>query len=63
MLCGHDHTNNFVVPWHGVKLAYALKMGAGCYWKPELSGGTVIKIGSDGVKELYHEYVDPGKAE
>ena len=40
-------------------MVYALKTGAGCYWEPELNGGTVVKIGKDGVKDIYHEYVDP----
>ena len=35
-----------------------MKTGMGCYWAPDLNGGTVLKIDSDGVKSIYHEYVD-----
>lgn len=58
ILCGHDHANNFVTNYKGVKFAYALKTGPGCYWRPYLNGGTVLRVGSEGVKELYHEYVE-----
>lgn len=58
ILCGHDHANNFVTNYKGVKFAYALKTGPGCYWRPYLNGGTVLRVGSEGIKELYHEYVD-----
>ena len=59
IVCGHDHTNNFIIPWRGVKFVYGLKTGAGCYWKPDMSGGTVITIGSSGVKDVHHEFVEP----
>ena len=59
VVAGHDHSNNFVIPWHGTRLAYATKIGPGCYWDARVSGGTVIKIGSDGVKDIRHEYVKP----
>lgn len=58
MFCGHDHVNNFMVPYHGVNLCYAMKTGAACYWKDNVSGGTVIRISSEGIKEVKHEYVD-----
>lgn len=58
ILCGHCHANNFVTTYRGVKFAYALKTGPGCYWRPYLNGGTVLLVGSEGMKELYHEYVD-----
>jgi len=58
VLCGHDHINNFIIPYQGVTLAYALKTGAGCYWEPALNGGTVLVYGSDGLKELRHEFVN-----
>lgn len=58
IIAGHDHVNNFVIKYDGVRFIYSLKTGAGCYWNEKLSGGTVITIGSDGVKDVYHEYVD-----
>lgn len=58
VLVGHDHVNNFMITYRGVRLIYALKIGAGCYWNPNLNGGTVMKIGKGGVREVYHEFVD-----
>lgn len=58
VLCGHDHTNNFIIKYRGIKLAYALKTGAGCYWQPASNGGTVITIGSQGIKDIHHEFVN-----
>lgn len=58
VLCGHDHTNNFMINYRGIKLAYALKTGAGCYWQPVSNGGTVITIGSEGIKDIHHEFVN-----
>ena len=59
MIAGHDHVNNFVIPWRGVKWIYSLKAGAGCYWRKNLNGGTVLTIGSSGVTSVRHEFVDP----
>jgi len=59
IISGHDHVNNFVIPYEGVKFIYSMKAGAGCYWKPTLSGGTVLKITDKGVNDVWHEYVDP----
>ena len=59
ILAGHDHINNWIIRYDGIRMIYALKTGAGCYWEPSLNGGTVIKIGTDGVTAVYHEYVDP----
>ncbi|MCQ2743018.1 MAG: metallophosphoesterase [Bacilli bacterium] len=56
VLVGHDHVNNFVIEYDGVKLAYATKTGSGCYYEKELNGGTVLTINKDGVK-IRHEIV------
>ena len=58
MISGHDHVNNFVINYKGIKLVYALKTGMGCYWEQSLNGGTVIKINSEGIYDLHHEYVN-----
>ena len=47
-----------MIPYQGVRLAYGLKTGAGCYYDPRLNGGTVIRVTSDGVAEVSHEFVD-----
>ena len=62
VISGHDHINNFIIGYEGIKFVYALKTGAGCYWEPMLNGGTVIKISKNGVSDVYHEYVDPNEA-
>lgn len=58
VIAGHDHVNNFVIKYKGVKLIYGTKIGEGCYWREELNGGTVLTVGEDGIKEVRHEYVD-----
>lgn len=58
VLAGHDHCNNFMVDHEGIRLMFACKTGAGCYWQSAMSGGTVIAIGSDGIRDVYHEFVD-----
>ena len=58
MIVGHDHVNNFIIPWRGTKLIYSLKCGAGCYWNPILNGGTVFTVGTAGVESVRHEFVD-----
>jgi len=58
VIAGHEHVNNFSIPYRSVRMTYATKLGSGCYWDPDLNGGTVLVIGEEGVKELRHEYVD-----
>lgn len=58
VLCGHDHINNFIIPYRGITFVYALKTGRGCYWDNRLNGGTVITISADGKANVRHEYVD-----
>ena len=58
VIAGHDHINNFVINYRGVDLVYALKTGMGCYWEQEINGGTVIRITSNGIEEIYHEFVN-----
>ena len=58
VVSGHDHVNSFVIEYKGVKLIYGLKTGAGCYWKPELNGGTVFRVTEKGVSDVWHSYVN-----
>ena len=58
VIVGHDHVNNWIINHQGVKLVYSLKAGAGCYWNPNLNGGTVLTVTSDGAASVHHEYVD-----
>ena len=59
LVCGHDHINNFAVTWQGVRFVYSLKTGPGCYWEPEMNGGTVVDISSDGRATVRHHYIAP----
>ncbi len=58
ILAGHDHINNWIIRYRGIQLAYSLKAGAGWYWDPLLNGGTVLKINSSGIYDIFHEFVD-----
>ena len=58
VVAGHEHVNNWMVNYEGIKLVYSLKTGMGCYWNPILNGGTVLAVGSDGIREIKHEFVD-----
>ena len=57
IIVGHDHNNNWIIRHRGIRFVFSLKTGPGCYWEPELNGGTVIKITSNGIGDIYHEYV------
>lgn len=58
ILVGHDHRNDFVVDYQGIKLAYGVKTGFGSYWSPDRIGGTTIKINSKGNAKLTQHYYD-----
>lgn len=58
IVSGHEHVNNFIINYEGIKLIYALKIGAGCYWNPLLNGGTVLSVNENGVYDVHHEYVN-----
>lgn len=57
IVVGHDHNNNWIIRHKGIRLVFSLKTGPGCYWEPTLNGGTVIRITSQGIGDIYHEYV------
>ena len=59
LIAGHDHINNFSILYRGVRFVYSLKTGPGCYWEPELNGGTLIDISPDGAATVRHHYVTP----
>ncbi|MBR7032877.1 MAG: S-layer homology domain-containing protein [Clostridia bacterium] len=59
LIAGHDHINNFSIPYRGVRFVYSLKAGSGCYWEPELNGGTLIDVSSDGTATVRHHYIVP----
>ena len=57
IIVGHDHNNNWIIRHKGIRFVFSLKTGPGCYWEPALNGGTVLKITSNGIGDIYHEYV------
>ncbi|MBO4733571.1 MAG: metallophosphoesterase [Clostridia bacterium] len=58
IVCGHNHINNFVVEYNGVRFIFGTKTGIGSYFEPEINGGTVIGINENGVCSVRHEYVN-----
>ncbi|MGN0521312.1 MAG: hypothetical protein ACI4IQ_01595, partial [Eubacterium sp.] len=44
MLAGHDHNNNFIADYNGVKLCYMTKSSYNCYFSFKTLGGTVITL-------------------
>jgi len=58
IICGHNHVNNWVVKYNGVRFIFGTKTGMGSYWEPEINGGTVLSINENGVVSVNHEYVD-----
>lgn len=58
VIAGHEHINNFSIPYKDVRLTYALKTGVCAYADRDLNGGTVITLNENGVKEVRHEYVE-----
>ena len=58
VLAGHDHCNNFMIDYQGVRLMFACKTGPGCYWQSAMNGGTIITIGNNGIQDVHHDFVD-----
>lgn len=58
VICGHNHVNNWVVKYKGVRFIFGTKTGIGSYYEPDINGGTVLCIDENGVKSVNHEYVD-----
>lgn len=49
---GHDHGNNFIAEYNGMKLGYATKSSYNCYFVSGITGGTLLTISADNnVKE------------
>lgn len=47
ILAGHDHSNNFIVDYKGIKTGYATKSSYNCYFTMGMTGGTLITIDKD----------------
>ncbi len=57
IFCGHEHVNNWNINYRGIHLVYTLKIGSGAYWKYPMNGGTVIRVGENGISSVEHEYI------
>ncbi len=58
MFCGHEHINNWQIDYRGIHLVYTCKTGSGAYWHPAMNGGTIIRIGENGICSVEHAYVE-----
>lgn len=58
IVCGHNHVNNWIVKYNGVRFIFGTKTGVGSYFEPEINGGTVLAVNENGVASVRHEYVD-----
>ncbi len=58
VLCGHDHVSDYSILYQGVRLTYCVKDGPGCYWEPEMNGGTTLTINAAGNGTVAHHFVD-----
>lgn len=47
MFAGHDHNNNFVYNYNGVKLCYMTKSSYNCYFSSKTLGGTLLTLDKD----------------
>lgn len=57
VFCGHEHLNNFSIEYEGIRLTYCLKIGMGSGFRFNFSGGTEIRIGSEGINRIMHKSV------
>ncbi len=60
VFCGHEHVNNFSIPYQGIRLTYTMKVGKASGGGFKLNGGTVIRIGSSGITEIDQKTVSYG---
>lgn len=57
IFCGHEHLNDFSIMYDGIRMTYCLKVDKASGYQPGFDGGTVIRIGSDGIKSITHRTV------
>ncbi len=57
IICGHEHLNDFSVVYKGIRLTYALKVGKGSGAGFGLNGGTVMRVGGEGITRITHRAV------
>ena len=60
VFCGHEHINNFSILYRGIRLTYTMKVGKASGGGFGLNGGTEIRVGSGGIKQIYQKTVSYG---
>ena len=58
VFCGHEHLNDFSAVYDDVRLTYTLKVGKGSGGGFGLNGGTVIRIGNNGISRITHRAIN-----
>ena len=53
IVCGHDHVNQFVVPYQGIDIINTPSAGFGAYGDEDMRGARVIDLGIDGTYSTY----------
>ena len=60
IFCGHEHLNNFSILYEGVRLTYCLKIGMGSGYEFRFSGGTEIRVGTEGINRIMYKTLSFG---
>jgi len=60
VFCGHEHIINFSILYEGIRLTYTMKVGKASGGGYGLNGGTVIRIGENGIKSIEQKTVSYG---
>ena len=58
--CSHDHMNDFSLEYEGIRLTYMMKLGFGSGFQPGFNGGTVIRVGDNGINRITHKTLSIG---
>ena len=55
VFCGHEHLIDFSILYQGIRLTYTMKVGKASGGGFGLNGGTEIRIGENGIKQIYQK--------
>ena len=47
VFAGHDHNNNFIAEYDGMRIGYATKSSYNCYYKSGMTGGTLLTLSAN----------------
>lgn len=60
IFCGHDHMNDFSIEYDGIRLTYMMKLGMASGFQVGFDGGSIITVGSTGIKRITHKTLSFG---